>query len=161
AIAARMPAVGRVTVSLRMSMTDSAMIYSSHHSLLPILHVPTAVRIAEKQGHTVGIFQPHRRRGRFDLPFTVGEELGEPFAGRCILDESRRAFFDQGRETALRLLYPAIHPLGVGKLGEDVIDPLCFHSFQERSERLLRGGLRVSLQVRFQSISSRRRLVRS
>src|SRR5438128_6135925 len=75
AMAARMPAVGLVTVSLRRSITLSGIGVSL--GFLPVFEEPAAADLAEEHLPDLDVFVLERRRLAALLDFALGQEAAE------------------------------------------------------------------------------------
>src|SRR5262245_36358068 len=144
AIAARIPAVGRVTVSLRRSIKLSGMVGPGLR-LVEALQIPAPVGAAQADDAVVDVLEAHHH-GRVDrLELAVLEEAPQALDRRRVKFGGR--LLDQFLEAVRVGLDASVNPVRIGKLRKQVVDPLVLDGLEHRGEGLPGGALRVSLEV--------------
>src|SRR5262245_4401985 len=148
--AARMPGVGRVTVSLRKSMSGSAM-----SGFTRVDEVPAVIDLAEADDTVLDVLESEDGRGVQRLQLALVEEAPQQLDRRRV--EAARRLLYQVPEAAGQDVGPGIDPVGVGQLGEQVVEALQIDGLEDGGQRLLRACLGEALEVRLDAVPCRRR----
>src|SRR5262249_43662161 len=156
-MAARMPGVGRVTVSLRKSMVVSGMsrprgdAYATGHGfpsflvrrrLHPVLQEPAVADLAQEDLPVLDVLQLDRGGRLAVLPFALLEEAAEILHGAWVARQLPRGFLNQFLEAATVVLDAPVDECRVGEVGQQVVDPFVVERLNHRGEGVLRRRLR-------------------